>query len=149
MVRPVEHFFWYLPPEPWKGPRAKPRLSTFKMDAEQAVKLGAIEPQLSSREVRMLPETPEEQHQAMSERATGARIMQIVPPPPSRTEANPMASAPRDGSAFIGYVDTIRWASGKSESGGTALVRWSGARWEFAENFGQGAELVMTGWRPL
>jgi hypothetical protein len=75
-MRETEFFLWWLPAEPWKGPRAKPRLSTYKMSAEEAAKVGAIEPQLSSREVRMIPETREEIEQAMAN-SPGVAIMRV------------------------------------------------------------------------
>jgi hypothetical protein len=75
-MRAVEYFRWYLPPEPHRGPRAKPRLSTYKMSREDAAKVGAVEPQLSSREVRMIAETREEKEQAMAN-SPGVAIMQV------------------------------------------------------------------------
>lgn len=33
---------YYLPPEPWRGPRAKPYASAFAMTAEQAAARGAL-----------------------------------------------------------------------------------------------------------
>lgn len=33
---------YYLPPEPWRGPRAKPYASTFRMTPEQALERGAL-----------------------------------------------------------------------------------------------------------
>lgn len=48
---PREVFRWYLPPKPWAGPRAKPYLSSWHMDAAEAAKLGALRPDPTSRVV--------------------------------------------------------------------------------------------------
>jgi hypothetical protein len=79
-MRAVEYFLWYLPPEPHRGPRAKPRLSTYKMSAEDAAKRGAIRPEPTSREVRMIPETREEIEQAMAN-SPGVAIMRAKEKP--------------------------------------------------------------------
>lgn len=57
-MKEVEHFTFMMPPSIWKK---KPHPSSFKMTMEHAAKShpGAV-PILSSREVRRLPETPEE-----------------------------------------------------------------------------------------
>jgi hypothetical protein len=75
-VRAVAYYRWYMPPEPWRGPRAKPRLSTYLMSPEDAAERGAIEPLLSSREVRLIPETAEERDAAMAN-SPGVAIMQV------------------------------------------------------------------------
>lgn len=75
-MRPVEFFRWYLPPEPHRGPRAKPRLSSYAMSAEEAARVGALRPEPTSREVRLIPETPEESEQAMAN-SPGVAIMRV------------------------------------------------------------------------
>jgi hypothetical protein len=75
-MRETEFFLWWLPPEPHRGPRAKPRLSTYKMSAEEAAKRGALRAEPTSREVRMIPETREESEQAMAN-SPGVAIMRV------------------------------------------------------------------------
>ena len=55
----VEFFKWWLPP-PLGKPRAKPYLSRWEMDADEAARRGAIRPEPSTRVVRQMAETPEE-----------------------------------------------------------------------------------------
>lgn len=57
-MKEVEYFNWMLPPDAWKK---KPHPSTWKMTREDAAARGLTEPVLSSREVRMKGETPEEE----------------------------------------------------------------------------------------
>lgn len=59
-MRQVEYHRWYLP---GRTPRSKPYLSSWKMTAEEAAQRGAIRPEPTSREVREIPETPEEEAQ--------------------------------------------------------------------------------------
>ena len=59
-MRSVEYYRWYMPVEPWRGPRAKPRLTSYHMDAEMAAERGALRPEPNSRQVRQIPETREE-----------------------------------------------------------------------------------------
>lgn len=61
IMKTVEHYRWLLPAKPWSGPRAQPYLSAWPMSAEDAAKLGAIRPDLSTRTVIQIPETPEEE----------------------------------------------------------------------------------------
>lgn len=75
-MRTVAYYRWWLPPEPWRGPRAKPRLSTYKMSAEEAAERAAIRPEPTTREVRLIPETAEERAQAMAN-SPGVAIMQV------------------------------------------------------------------------
>jgi hypothetical protein len=56
-----ELFFWWLPPAPSAGPRAKPYLSRFRMSRAQAAERGALHPEISSRVVIEVAETPEEE----------------------------------------------------------------------------------------
>lgn len=57
-MKQVEFFFWWLPPDAWSK---KPRRSSWKMTREEAAKrYPGAEPDLSSREVRECPETPQE-----------------------------------------------------------------------------------------
>ena len=60
LMRPVEFYRWYLLPPVHAGPRAKPRLSRWKMTAATAAERGALRPEPMTREVRMLAETDEE-----------------------------------------------------------------------------------------
>lgn len=62
-VKEVEAFRWHLPPKPWAGPRAKPYLSAWKFTAEDAAKLGALRPDPTTRELRLVAETPDEEAQ--------------------------------------------------------------------------------------
>ncbi|HYE40270.1 MAG TPA: hypothetical protein VEB23_10080 [Ramlibacter sp.] len=55
-MKQVEYFRWWLPPAPGSGPRAKRRLSSWKMDATEAARHGAIGPEPSTRELRLVPE---------------------------------------------------------------------------------------------
>jgi hypothetical protein len=59
-MRQVEFFKWWLPPA---KPKGKPYLSSWEMDAEQAAQRGAIRPEPSTRIVRKMAETPEEEVQ--------------------------------------------------------------------------------------
>jgi hypothetical protein len=61
----TEFFYWWLPPDAWSK---KPRLSKWKMTRDEAEKRhpGAT-PDLSSREVRECPETPQELGRANAE----------------------------------------------------------------------------------
>lgn len=61
-MKEVEFFNFMLPPDAW---RKKPSPSRWKMTLEDAArKHPGATPILSSREVRELPETPEEEQQA-------------------------------------------------------------------------------------
>lgn len=62
-MRNVEIFKWYMPPPAHKGPRAKPYLTAYHMDADTAKERGAIRPEPSSRMVIQKAETPEEDEQ--------------------------------------------------------------------------------------
>jgi hypothetical protein len=57
-MKQVEFYFFTLPPDAWNK---KPRRSGWKMSLEEAAKRhpGAV-PELLTKEVRNLPETPEE-----------------------------------------------------------------------------------------
>ncbi|MDR7094164.1 hypothetical protein [Hydrogenophaga laconesensis] len=57
-MKEVEYFYWMLPPDEWSK---KPRQSRWKMSREDAAKRGLAEPVLSSREIRLKGETPEEE----------------------------------------------------------------------------------------
>lgn len=79
-MRRVEYHRYWLPPRPGSGPRAKPYLSSWPMDAEAAAKLGAIRPEPSTREVRELPETEAERARSMAH-YQGAGRDGAKPPP--------------------------------------------------------------------
>ena len=63
-MKHVEFFRWYLPPPACAGPRARPRLSRWKMTAAVAAERGALLPEPMTREVRILAETPDEMRRA-------------------------------------------------------------------------------------
>lgn len=62
-MKTVEQFRWYLPPKQWAGPKARPYLSSWLMDADTARRYGALRPEPSTRTVIRGPETPEEEAQ--------------------------------------------------------------------------------------
>ncbi len=72
-MKTVEQYRWYLPPKPWAGPRALPYLSSWSMDSDTAKRHGAIRPDLSTRTVIQVPETPEEE--AQLRRATDTSVL--------------------------------------------------------------------------
>lgn len=57
-MREVEYFRWWMPA--WRA-RGREYLTAYKMDAETARQRGALRPDPASREVRLEPETPEEE----------------------------------------------------------------------------------------
>jgi len=65
-VHNVDYFRWFLPPRPGAGPRAKPYLSGFKMNAAEAAAVGALRPDPSSRELRELPDSPDKQQRTQT-----------------------------------------------------------------------------------
>lgn len=67
-MREVELFFWMLPAA---GGGTRPYRSSWKMTREEAAQRGAIEPVQLSREVRLVPETPQEEREAMRRSETG------------------------------------------------------------------------------
>ena len=68
-MKEVEYFNWMLPPDVW---RKKPHPSRWKMTREEAAKQGLTEPILSSREIRLQGETPEEEADYQRRNATNA-----------------------------------------------------------------------------
>lgn len=50
-MKEIELYKWWLPPKPWQRPKAQRYLSRNLMSAEDAAKVGAIEPDLSTRKV--------------------------------------------------------------------------------------------------
>ena len=57
-MKEVEFFQWWIPPNPWSK---KPYLSSYKMDRKVAEeRYPGATPYLVTREVRNIPETPEE-----------------------------------------------------------------------------------------
>lgn len=57
-MKPVEFYFWWLPPDAWHKTR---HLSSWRMSrAEAERQYPGAEPDLSTLEVRNCPETPEE-----------------------------------------------------------------------------------------
>lgn len=68
-MKEVEYFFWMLPPDTWSK---KPRRSRWRMSREDAAQRGLTEPVLSSREVRLMPETEEERIASSRANSTAA-----------------------------------------------------------------------------
>lgn len=75
-MKQVEYFFWFLPNA---NPRGKPYLSRWKMSEEEAKARGATRPDPGSREVREVPETPEEE--AELRRLTDTSVLSGKPRP--------------------------------------------------------------------
>lgn len=78
-VKQVEQFKWFLP---GRTPLAKPYLSSWHMTADEAKARGALRPDLSTRTVIDVAETPEEQREIMARTDTskwgGTRVKSIT-----------------------------------------------------------------------
>lgn len=58
LMRELELFKFWMPPKPWE-PKAKPYLSRWHMSQEDAAKVGALEPDLTTRRVIQIDEKPD------------------------------------------------------------------------------------------
>lgn len=58
-MKEVEYFKWFMPP-PASQPRAKPYLTRYRMTRDEAKVAGALREEPTSREVRHIAETADE-----------------------------------------------------------------------------------------
>lgn len=70
-MRRIVYAFYYLPPRPGSGPRARPYPSAWKMSPEEAAAAGALGQVPGSGEIRELPETDAERARAGHRQSAG------------------------------------------------------------------------------